>query len=123
MATKPDVELSESIFDVNATIDLFLRNSSQLSAEGCEHGVEGRLDIHVEFRLDRFGFDVNEHYWELNDFLSVQLGLVVVLVFARALEVENADVVERGLMDVLFALPVEDPAEVGSCDLAVLEAL
>ena len=115
--------MSESIPDVNASIDHVLRNSSQLSAEGCEHGVQGRLDIHVEFRLDLFGFDVNEHYWELNDFLSVHLGHVVVLVFARALEVKDADVVERCLMDILFALPVEDPAEVGSWDLAVLEAL
>lgn len=54
--------------------------------------------------------------------MSVHLGHIVVLVFARALEVEDADVFERGLMDILFALPVEDPAEVGSWDLAVLEA-
>eukprot|EP00354_Favella_ehrenbergii_P008105 CAMPEP_0170462982 /NCGR_PEP_ID=MMETSP0123-20130129/8268_1 /TAXON_ID=182087 /ORGANISM="Favella ehrenbergii, Strain Fehren 1" /LENGTH=143 /DNA_ID=CAMNT_0010728307 /DNA_START=449 /DNA_END=880 /DNA_ORIENTATION=+ len=95
LLTKPHMDLLEGVADVDAAVDCLLCNAGELSAEIRQLRVNCRLDIGVESGLDSARFDVEQNDRELDDLLRLQLYGGVVR--AGALEVENADVVERRL--------------------------
>jgi len=104
------VHLLKCFGDIDATIHLLLGDASQLGAEGSQCGVKRGLDVGLEHRLDGLSAHVDNHDWELYDFLRLHLDSLVV--GASALKVKHADVVERCLVSELASLEVQNVSEV-----------
>ena len=92
----------------DSLVNLFLFNSSELSAKLSDVGMNCWLHIGLEHIHNLSLFNVNDHYGKLNDFLETQ---VVCSLLALAFKVINAYVVQRGRVQQLVVLHVRDTSE------------
>lgn len=121
MLLKPRVRLHHGFCDVDATVNLLLSDSAELCAEIGQLGVEHGLDNSLEGGDDGVLASVNEHDRVIDNLLAIHFHRIAVA--ARVLEVEDAEVLEWGLVCEDAARCIQNVAEVGRGDAAVCKAL
>ena len=104
LLAKPGVELSHGLSDIDTSVDLLLCDAGRFRAESSQLRILGRLHVGVEDRLDLARLHIEKHDWELNDLVYIYLALFTLT--AGALEVHDADVVDRSLVHKPLGDPV-----------------
>ena len=105
------MQLFKSLLDCDTTVNLLLLDSCEIRAERSKHRVKCWLNVGLEDSFHRLGFNINDNYRELNDFICLQ-GFRSISILALTFKVIHANIVERSRVEKLLILKVHDGAEI-----------